>query len=233
LNGLARPFVSTARHAAAALALVLVAATPDTAASGEPSAAWASIGLLGGSTLPDAKLADYQWDTRPRTAWGAQALAGVGRFAVGARAWRSQTVQVLDLPAGPLSPEVRSTTLEVLGRVRLASLAGTGISLAGSAGRLGIRYRPGRVVISSGPGGDVSADLAPLSEWTVGAGIAAERPLFANWRIGVSVDRSVFALDTAHRSGASIVDARESFGDWSTRLELAWRFPLTVKGPPR
>jgi hypothetical protein len=41
------------------------------------------------------------------------------------------------------------------------------------------------------------------------------------------VDYSAFSLDTAHRSGAGVVDGRESFGNWNARLELArvltWR----------
>ena len=39
--------------------------------------------------------------------------------------------------------------------------------------------------------------------------------------IGTEVERRVFGLDTAHRAGATVVMDRESFGEWSARLELA------------
>ena len=93
------------------VALALLALSPSVRArvaeAGIPAGtapAWGSVALLGGSTFIDPRLANYQWDTRPRAAWGAQALVGRGRVALGARAWRSQTVQVLDLPGGPVTP---------------------------------------------------------------------------------------------------------------------------------
>ena len=223
----------SARRDATAVALALVACASMPTATAAAPGGWGSLGVLGGSTLPDGQLARYQWDTHARAAWGAQGLVGTGRYALGVRMWRSQTVQVLDLPGGPLSPAVRSTTFEVLGRVRLHSVAGADLGVTGSAGRIRLAYRPDRVVVSSGPGGDVVADLAPVSDWTAATGIFAERLLPGHWQLGLSLDRRVFALDTAHRSGPSVIDAHERFGDWSTRVELAWRLPLSVKGSSR
>lgn len=196
--------------------------------------AWLAVGVLGGSTLVDAGLANYQWDVRPRTAWGAQALAGRGRMELGLRAWRSHTVQVLELPTGTLTPAVRSTTLELLGRGQAASALGTQLWAGASTGWLRVDYSPERVTISpGGAGAAVVADFAPVNEWTAAVGCALQRPVGARWMLGLDLDRRFFALDTAHRSGAAVVNRRESFGDWSARLELAWLHPLRVRGASR
>lgn len=229
-----------ARRAVVAAAVALLGLLPTLPASAveldstpSRSSAWASVGILGGSTLVDGQLANYLWDTRPRAAWGAQVLAGRGRVALGTRVWRSQTVQVLELPAGPQSPAVRSTTLELLARTRVASPLGTQLWAGASAGRLRIDYQPDHVVVSSGPGGEIVADLLPVSEWIAGAGLSLQLPLLARWTAGLDLDRQFFSLDTAHRSGAVVVDRREAFGDWSARLEIAWLLSPSVKGTSR
>jgi hypothetical protein len=217
-----------------ALAVLPPASAADTVPPQARPTAWAAVGLLGGSTLVDGRLASYQWDIRPRAAWGAQALAGRGRVELGVRAWRSQTVQVLDLPAGPQAPAVRSTTLELLGRGLVGSVLGTRLWAGASAGRLRVDYRPDHVVVSpGGPGVGVVADLVPVNEWTAAVGGALQRPVGSRWILGLDLDRRFFALDTAHRSGAVVVNQRENFGDWSARLELAWLLPRSVKGTSR
>jgi hypothetical protein len=198
-----------------------------------PPSVWATVGLLGGSTQVDGRLANYLWDTRPRAAWGAQALAGRGRVALGARAWRSQTVQVLDLPAGTQSPAVRSTTLELLARAHVASPLGILLWAGASAGRLRMNYLPDRVVVANGPGGEIVADLLPVGEWIGGAGLSMQQPLPGRWTVGLDVDRQFFSLDTAHRSGAVVIDRREAFSDWSARLEIAWSVFPRVRGSSR
>src|SRR5262245_2260997 len=55
-----------------------------------------SVGLLTGSTRPDPALTDYQWDVTPRLACGAEALIGYGRWAGGARWWRTQAAQRIE-----------------------------------------------------------------------------------------------------------------------------------------
>jgi hypothetical protein len=49
-------------------------------------------------------------------------------------------------------------------------------------------------------------------------------PVAGGWTVGMETERRVFALDTAHRSGASVVYGRETLGDWHMRFELgrAW-----------
>src|SRR5262245_374555 len=64
-----------------------------------------SVEILAGSAQPVSRLADYQWDVRPRAAWGAQALVSRGALAAGLRWWRSGTTQSLGLTGEP-DPDV-------------------------------------------------------------------------------------------------------------------------------
>jgi len=61
-----------------------------------------------------------------------------------------------------------------------------------------------------------------VNEWIGGAGVALRRPFRGPWAAGVELDHRLFALDTAHRNGSVIEYKRQTFGDWSARLELAW-----------
>jgi hypothetical protein len=184
--------------------------------------AWLSLGLLAGSVLSDPRLANYQWDTSPRPAWGAQALLGRGGLAAGARLWRTQTTQRIDLPGATVEPTVGLTSLELVGMGRLAAIAGAEILLTADVGRLHLGFDPDQISIpTSGPGSPIVVPFAPVNEWTGGAGLAFRRRLGPGWSLGLGVDREFFGLDTAHRSGAAVVYQRESLGDWSARLELA------------
>jgi len=226
--------IRTVAHGATLLVALLAAAgraraaepsrlpgTSDDARAGRRAAGdWAALALLTGSTQPDAALADYQWDTRPKMAWGAQALAGRGRFGAGVRLWSSRTTQQVDLAGVAVSPTVRSTSVELVGRVRVADLRGLRLLAAASGGRLHLGYDPDRLAIPTG-GGSIEVSFAPVYEWIAGVGAAVERPLGAHWTVGAQVERRGWALDTAHRSSAQIVNARESFGEWNARFEFA------------
>jgi hypothetical protein len=93
-------------------------------------------------------------------------------------------------------------------------------------------WAPDRLTLATG-GGPVTVDLVPVDTWIAGGGVALQRALLPRWTVDLQLDRRIFGLDTAHRSGAGIVNQRESFGDWSARLEVARVFPLTVKGISR
>src|SRR5262245_32382647 len=73
---------------------------------------WVSVGLLSGSTRLDPALTDYQWDVTPRLDWGAEGLVGYGRWAGGARWWRTQAAQRIE-GASPASANVRATRIEL------------------------------------------------------------------------------------------------------------------------
>jgi hypothetical protein len=192
-------------------------------------AAWVSFGVLGGSTLLDSHLADYDWNTQPRADWGAAARVGRGRLSAGLRLERWGTAQAIDLPSGVVSAAVHGTSLELTGRARVAHAGPLALIACASAGRLRLSWAPSRIDVSPG----VTADLPAIDEWIGGAGLAAQLPLPARWLADVELDRQVFRLDTAHRSGAAIVNQRESFGDWGLRLELARQISFTSKGNSR
>jgi hypothetical protein len=170
-------------------------------------------------------LADYQWNTRPRVTWGAEALAGRGRFSAGLRLGQFQTKQRIDVSGASASPTVRSTSLEVVGRARARRLGSADVLVTASAGRMRLGYHPDRISIASGgAGGPIVVDFAPIDEWTAGGGVALQRSLTARWNLGLGIDYGMFRLDTAHRNGSGIQYARESFGQWNARIEVARLF---------
>jgi hypothetical protein len=203
------------RWIAPALALATVTATPLAVRAAEGP--WVSLGLLSGSTSAVGSLADYQWRVAPRAAWGAEANAGVGRFSAGLRGWSASSVQQVSAAGVSASPQVRWTSLETVGRVRLADALGIAVHATVSAGRVRLAWHPDRVTLDAG-GSPVTVDFRPVDEWIGGGGLALSRPVGSRWRLGMEVERRVFALDTAHRNGSVIEYARQSFGDWSARL---------------
>lgn len=189
-----------------------------------PHALWLSLGLLGGPALLDPGLSDYRWNVTPRSAWGAQALAGLGPWGAGLRATRTRTTQTLGIPDPGSAARVDATTLEWVGQGRLASIAGVEMLASGSAGWLHLGYTPDHVDVPSGGGTPLTVELAPVNEWIAGAGLGARRAIAGPWVASVGVERRFFSMDTAHRSGTTIVMERERFGDWNARFELAWRW---------
>lgn len=197
-------------------------AEPTPAPLGDPG--WqVTVGGLLGATLPDASLADYQWDVAPRAAWGLCTRIGTDRASGGLRLWNAQTTQDLGAASATSSPQVNLTSWELVGRGRIARFGGIAFQAIGSFGRMRLSYQPQRVTIQpSGPGGPVTVDLKPVTEWIGGGGLALQRPLSRQWEADLEVDHRVFAMDTAHRKGDAIEYRRESFGEWSARLGLAW-----------
>jgi hypothetical protein len=206
---------------ATALALLagFAAAGPARAAPGPvPNVRWVAVSLLGGTAQPVSRLADYQWDVHPHAGWGMQALLGLGTWSVGPRLWRSGTTQALGL-AGTPDPRVSDTSLELVTRARLARWQAVECEALATGGWLAIRYRPDRLTLETS-GGPVAVAFAPVNTWTAGAGLALRAPLAEGWTVGMETERRVFTLDTAHRSGAGVTYARETFGDWHMRFEL-------------
>ena len=183
-----------------------------------------SLAVLGGGSRPLSSLADYQWDVRPRLAWGAETLAGSGPFAAGLRFWSTGTTQALGLSGQP-DPAVSATSLELVARARVVTWRVLSLHATASGGRLALRWSPDHVTVDTG-GTPVEVELAPVHEWVGGAGLALEAPLPGSWRVGLEGERRVWGLDTAHRSGSAVTYARESFGDWSARFSLRHAWPL-------
>lgn len=178
-----------------------------------------ALGILSGSTLPDARLSDYQWDTRPQMTWGAQALVGNDRFSGGFRISTTGTTQNIGLPELP-SAHVRANSFDLVGRGVVARGLGFDVLALASVGRMHLRYQPDHVVTDVG-GVPTTVTFAPISEWSGGGGFGIEHRVAGAWAVGAAVERRLFGLDTAHRSGGSVVEGRESFGDWTARVEIA------------
>jgi hypothetical protein len=179
------------------------------------------VTLLAGSTLLDPGFADVRWDVRPRAAWGAELAASLGAWGVGVRGWRAGTTQAIEQP-GAESAEVAITTLELVGRRRVAAVLGADVFATATAGSLWLGWQPDQVTITPAGGSPILVDFEPIREWTYGAGLELARPLAGPWSARLAVDLQTFRLDTTHREGNEVVTRRESFGDWSARLGLGW-----------
>jgi hypothetical protein len=112
-----------------------------------------------------------------------------------------------------------------VGQGRLATVLGNQLLAVGSVGRVHLGYDPDRITINPGGlGSTIDVELAAVNEWIVGGGLAVKRSLTPDWATGLEVDYRVFSMDTAHRSGDEIVLERQSFGEVSARLALAWQY---------
>lgn len=202
--------------------LLALACLAPSAGAALPRPVW-SLGVSGGTARFDAHLADYQWNLAPRPAWGAQAGAAFGRFGVALRAGVAAATQHVDAAASTTDPAVRVTTFDLAGEAELARPLGTALLARASTGRVTLGYAPDRVTLDAG-GTTAQVELPPVHAWTWGAGAALRRELAPRWIATLAVERQSFAFDTAHRTGASVAYARETFGNWNGRLELARLF---------
>jgi hypothetical protein len=216
------------RVAALLAALSLGVARParaqnlDAHATTNENTRWYSLGILTGSIRLDPALANYQWDVTPRLAWGGQVMAGEGRWALGPRVLATQTTQGSGV-SGTSGPVVHATSWELVGNARLAKPLGVELLALGSSGLLHLGYQPDQMTLDVS-GTPVVVDFHPIDEWIGGAGLAARRELVGPWRAGLEGEWRRFSMDTAHRNGSVIETQRQSFDDWSIRLELARRF---------
>jgi hypothetical protein len=182
-----------------------------------------SLGVSSGATRFDPHFGDYQWNLAPHAAWGAQAGAGLGRYGLALRVWSATSSQHLDASASVPDPRVTTTTVDLAGDARLASLGGTALLARASAGRVGIGYAPDHVTLETATGA-TAVELAPVRAWAWGAGAALRHAMSSRWTATIALERQSFAFDTAHRTGSSVTLAREAFGNWNGRLELARLF---------
>ncbi len=205
--------------AGTAIAVLVTAVAPSFAGAPSP---WLSLGVLGGPRVPDARLADYQWAVRPTLAWGGEADAGFGPATFGVRVWRESDTQRLDLLDGARELPVGMTSVSAVARVRVTTLRGVDVHAVGAAGRMRMTWRPDHLEIATG-GTPVTVDLAPVTTTVLEAGAGLERGFGSRWSAGMDVTRRQYPLDTAHRNGSATEYRRESFHDWSVRLQLARR----------
>jgi hypothetical protein len=218
--------MSSAALSALLLAVELaVPALPRPAAAGLPDVSdltW-SLSALGGATQFDSHLTDYRWDADPRAAWGLQSTLETGRFMMGARVLRTRTTQSSGIPGETSAPNVRLTSLEGLAGWRLATFAGVDLFGTAGVGWAHLGYDPDHMAFTPLSGTtEVEVHFAPIDTWTAAAGLRLRRPLVSSLAVGLQLERSYFALDTAHRNGATVEEQRETFGNWGARVELSW-----------
>lgn len=211
--------VALNRPIALLLAGVALSATATSAAALTPRL---SFGLMAGAALPDAGLEQQQFEITPQPAWGARARLGIESADVGLRMWTSDNSQTLGL-TGVEDPRMRSTTWDVLGRVRVARFLGQSMHLTASAGRMALTFDPRSLSIPVGGGGPaVAVSLDPIHEWVTGAGLAFERGVGRRWAVDLEVEHRWYGLETASQAGGSPVASRERFGEWDVRVGWNW-----------
>ena len=150
-----------------------------------------------------------------------QALAGRGRAGAGLRVTQARTSQYI-AQASVTHPTVRATRFDLVGRAQLLKPFGFGIDAFSTVGSLHLGYAPDHVTLPV-PGGSsgIEVSLPPVDTWSTGMGLAIRRSLPGPWSASVEIENQQFTLDTAHRSGGSIVMEREQFSEWNARFELA------------
>ncbi|MCI0451628.1 MAG: hypothetical protein L0Z51_04445 [Candidatus Latescibacteria bacterium] len=219
--------LAATRFVAGALALCLcVQFATAVRAEGADSGWRIGVGaMLGGISL-DSHLDDYRWDVTPTLQTGAQATVYHGRFATGARLWLAHTTQAIGIPGQTQAPRVNLTGLEWIGQGRMVSYRGVEVWGTVHGGRLFLAYDPDEMTFDPGAGAPITVAFDSISEWDYGFGIEIRGDLTAQLALALQAEHTSFSLDTAHRNGDEIVEARERFDQWSLRVQAAWLWNL-------
>lgn len=187
-------------------------------------AAW-RLDAAAGLALPDARFADYRWETGPQALVGSGLAWEQGAGAYGLRVERHGGSQGTGLP-GSVGLALGLTSVEAqIGR-RLAVPWGAELWLQGHAGWLHLGFAPDRLRLAgAGPGGeDLFIDFRPIDEFCGGGGLLLRRALATEFALGLNLDALAFALDSARRVGEEIFYERERRTNWRLSLRLDW-FP--------
>jgi hypothetical protein len=183
----------------------------------QPAAWRVSIAPTVGALALDSHFADYQWDTSVAFQPGLRVGLHHARFAAALRTSWSGAEQAAGLATE--APSVHMTQLDLALEGRVASWMGFDLLGSGHGGRMFLGYEPDHMTVDAG-GSPVTVSFDPIIEWCYGLGVAIRRDVARHLALGLQLDRTTFSLDTAYRSGAEIVEARESFSNWSLSLAL-------------
>lgn len=205
--------------AACAVAATLGAGVP-TAASAEPLLS-VNVAPYGGAFALDSSLRDFRFDPSASPLYGVHAFATAGRFEPGVRVWRSSSRQDPGIPGDDTQLDVSLTVVEATVAVRLARIAGFRLLANGSAGTLSMSWTPAELEVDLGLAEPTVVEFSRVSETIWGAGVTVRRSVLAGFDVAVGADRTWFQLDTAHRRGDEIVTSRDTFGNWTARVELS------------
>lgn len=211
-------------HAAIPVAALFVAtcAGRGGAQTGDamPPASWRiSIAPSVGALLLDSHLADYRWDTSVSLQPGVRLGVHHSRFAAALRTSWAATEQSTGLIGETTTPRVHMTQLDLMLEGRLATFERVELWGSGHGGRMFLGYQPDQMVVDAG-GSPVTVAFDPINEWCYGFGVAIRRDLARHLALGLQLDGTGFHLDTAHRNGDEIIEAREGFVNWSLSLTL-------------
>ena len=179
------------------------------------------VAPYGGAFALDSSLNDFRFDTNLAPLYGVHAFANVGRLAPGVRVWRSSSQQDTGIPGDDTQLDVSLTVVEATAAVRLAKIAGFRLLASGSAGTLSMSWTPAELEVDLGLAEPTVVEFSRVSETIWGAGVTVRRSVLAGFDVAVGADRTWFQLDTAHRRGNEIVTSRDTFGNWTARLELS------------
>ncbi len=192
-----------------------------------PTNWWLATSLGAGAISPDQDLANYRWDTTATAQYALQATAGQNRWAAGIRFSRWATTQGTGLAADGPEPEVRLNSFDLVAQMRLVQWAGFEMWGTGLAGLVNLTYTPDQLVIDGiGAGDDVTVNYDPITETNLGLGVELRHAFGRQLKASIAAERAGFKLDTSHRRGNEIVNDRESFQNWSLRLQVAWVLDL-------
>lgn len=209
------------------LMMAVVVMTAGTAVGAEQPGWHLATSFSAGAVTPDQNLANYRWDTSPTSQVAVQSLAVRGRLAGGLRLSRWSTTQGTGLSEMTEDPTVRTTQFDLVAQIRVVEFLGFQLWGSLQGGLVGLAYTPDQVVIPNpGSGGDITVNYEPVNETSLGFGLEIKRPV-ADWLTASLVgEQSRFSLDTYHRRGDEIVAARETFTNWSLRLQVSWILDL-------
>ena len=166
--------------------------------------------------LLDTRLADYQWRTSPRPAFGAACFVELGPLGLGARGDLTRTTERL----ADLSPQVRLLRREALLRLSMLDLAGTRVVLEGSYGRTRVEFSPANVAML---GTEVALPSVEAPSGGVGLGFEHRAHSLV---LGLHAEQSFLRLATAHVRDQEPVEAEIWFANQRLVLSLGWRLGL-------
>jgi hypothetical protein len=207
-------------RAITAAAVLLTAVTASAQTEDAPAARWrAWVAPTVGALALDPHLGDYRWDTSISVQPGIRAGVQHARWAAAVRTSWAGTEQATGVIGETADPDVHMTQLDLALEGRVVSLRGVDLWGSAHGGKLFLGYEPGEMTVDAG-GTPVTVTFDPITEWCWGFGAAFRRDLTQHLALGLQVDQTTFRMDTAHRRGDEIVEARESFSNWSLALAL-------------
>ncbi len=199
-----------------ALVLLLFGSSPAVALDG-------GIAPFAGARVFDRDLQNFRWERGPVALAGVEGFARMGRWEGGLVLARSNTEQALGLPGEDLQPGVALTEATLRLRGALVVLGPFDFGLAAGVGRTHLGYDPDRASVAvQGLADPLELSFPAIDTWRRELAIDGRWRRSAAWAVGVGLAWSWFDLETAYRSGDTIVEGRDTFSSLDVHLQLRW-----------